>query len=88
MEATTLVDFFADVLGEAKDDRVKNIVSDSQRRLTHWLLRLRRLQPRQFATKKKRVGHLKPHSRSEGKALNNTMADTLEEAKVKKLLDT
>ena len=53
MEATTLVDLFADVLGEVKDERVKIIVSDSERRLTHWLMRLRRLKPRHFATKKK-----------------------------------
>ena len=46
-------DLFADVLGEAKDDRGKNIVSDSERRLTHWLMRLRRLKPGHFATKKK-----------------------------------
>ena len=39
MEATTLVHLFSDVLGEAKDERVKKIVSDLEARLTQWLMR-------------------------------------------------
>ena len=88
MEATTLADLFTDVLGEAKDEKVKNIVSDSERRLTHWLMRLRRLKPRHFATKKKRARHLKTHSAISGqgtgrhdgllaiRAWTNTTGDT------------
>ena len=39
MEDATLVDLFADVPGEAKDERVKEIVSDLEARLTQWLMR-------------------------------------------------